>query len=258
MRTVSLVVCGLVLWGILAVGGPVTVTYYGHSCFTLQADGAETVMLDPYGSYVPYPGLPAAADIVLMTHGHVDHCPVCHREMDRVLGENPFYFLALENDGSARDGRYNLADRIRVEVIPASHVNARGGGAGEVGILRFEYEGITFAHLGDLGTLLDADQMADLDDVEVAFLPVGTRFTLSPAEAMTVLAQLPSVKIVFPIHYYVGGITPVGWAGMTTLAEFTTLAETMNPVIEIDDDSVTFDAEDLPDTTEIWVLDYVE
>ena len=256
MRTAALLVAGVLLCGVVVSGGEVVLTYYGHSCVTLQGEDGPVVMIDPYGTYVPHPGLPAAADIVLMTHAHVDHCPPCYREMDRVLGEDPFYFLALEPDGRARDGRYNLDDRLSVKVIPASHVNARGGGAGEVGMLRFEIDGIVFAHLGDLGTLLDAAQMAALRDVQIVFLPVGKQFTLDEAEAMTVIAQLPGVKVVFPIHYYVEGITP--WTGMAPLSEFTSVASVMYPVIEIDDSWVTLDADDLPASLEVWVLDYVE
>ena len=255
MRTALLVAFVLLLTAVAAFCGEVTVTYYGHSCFTLASEGGPTIMIDPYGSYVPYPGLPAEADIVLMTHKHVDHCPPCHGEMDRVLGD-PLYVLALKADGSVMAGNWKITDAFSTRILAASHENARGGGAGLVGIFRFEIDGIVFAHLGDLGTLLDAAQVAALRDVEVVFLPVGKQFTLDAAEAMTVIAQLPAVKVVFPIHYYVQGITP--WSGMAPLSDFTALAGLMYPVTRIDDDSVTLDADDLPASLEVWLLNYVE
>ncbi len=55
----------------------VEVEYLGHSCFSLQANAGPVIIIDPYGTFVPYPALPRAADVVLMTHGHIDHCPYC-------------------------------------------------------------------------------------------------------------------------------------------------------------------------------------
>jgi L-ascorbate metabolism protein UlaG (beta-lactamase superfamily) len=51
------------------------ITWYGHSCFRIEAPEGS-VVIDPYteGSV---PGLrlpPLSADIVLCSHGHRDHC----------------------------------------------------------------------------------------------------------------------------------------------------------------------------------------
>jgi L-ascorbate metabolism protein UlaG (beta-lactamase superfamily) len=98
--------------------------------------------------------------------------------------------------------------------------------------------------------------MTALDDVDVLLIPVGKRFTLDAAEAMTVIAQVSSAKIVLPMHFKVAGITP--WDDMAPLTEFTRVAEVMYPVVEADDATVTLDADDLPDTTEVWILNYIE
>jgi len=70
----------------VALAEDVAVSFLGHSCFTIQEEGGPVILIDPYGSYVPYPGLPVPADIVLMTHAHIVHCPYCFGENDRVSG----------------------------------------------------------------------------------------------------------------------------------------------------------------------------
>ncbi len=73
---------------------------------------------------------------------------------------------------------------------------------------------------------------------------------------MTVIAQLPSVKLVFPMHYFVAGITPSSWSAMAPLNVFTLLARAVYSVREIDGYQVTLNAETLPRSTEVWILDH--
>lgn len=256
MKTAALLAVLLIGWATTGVCGEVTVTYFGHSCFSVHAEDGPVIMIDPYGSYVPYPGLPAAADIVLMTHPHIDHCPPCYGEFGRVLGD-PMIASAWDlSTGEIKTGNWKITDEFSVRIIEASHVNARGGGEGRVGIFRFEIDGIVFAHVGDLGKILEGPQMAALSDVEVLFVPVGKAFTLDAAEAMTVIAQLPDVRVVFPMHYRVEGITP--WTSIALLDEFTRAAEVIYPVVVVEEDHAALDAEALPEATEVWILDYVE
>ena len=244
---------------LVAVGVDVHVSYLGHSCFTIQADGGPIVMIDPYASYVPYPALPKPADIVLMTHAHIDHCPPCFGEMDRVEGD-PILVHLWDEEGRCREKRppssWIITDEFKTSAIEGTHVTASGGGQGWVCMFSFEIGGIRFAHLADLGQVLDAGQMHALSDVDVLFIPVGGAFTLNAAEALTVIAQLPSVSVVLPMHYYVEGITPSTWSDMAPLEEFTQVAAVLYEIREIGDSEATMDSDTLPRSTEIWILDY--
>ena len=240
-----------------AVASEVTVTFLGHSCFTIQELGGPIVMIDPYGRYVPYPALPRPADIVLITHFHIDHCPYCYGENDRVEGD-PIVVYGLDESGRCREkippATWLITETFQTSAIEASHVTANGGGQGYVCMFSFEVGGIRFAHLGDLGTTLSSAQRSALSNVDVLFIPVGGAYTLNAAEAMTVVAQLPSVRVAIPMHYYVDGFTP--WSAMQPVSTFTALAGLMYPVEEIDGSSVVLDSNDLTDATEVWVLDY--
>ncbi len=59
-------------------------------------------------------------------------------------------------------------------------------------------------HLGDLGHLLSEEQLTELGPIDVLLVPAGGQFTISPAEAAEVVAQV-SPKIVIPMHYATDG-----------------------------------------------------
>ena len=249
-----------VLWisitvGFASFGEPVTVTYLGHSCFTIQSQDGPVIMIDPYASYVPYPALPQPADIVLMTHAHIDHCPPCYGESNRYTG-GPIEVVRWDNQGRIQEGNRRITDDLLVRFIEASHVTGTGGGEGYVSLFSFEVGGIRFAHLGDLGQILTSSQIAALGDVDVLFIPVGGAFTIDAAEAMTVIAQLPTVKIVFPMHYFVEDITP--WLEIGPLADFTLVADVMHEIIDQETHQIVIDSNALPEDVEVWLLEFSE
>ncbi len=256
-RWLAILPLALSLVGVGGLAADVTVTFLGHSCFTIQEQGGPVIMIDPYGTYVPYPGLPARADIVLMTHGHIDHCPDCYGQNDRVEG-NPVKVYLLDKNGRCSEkippAALRVTDTFATSVIEGSHVTASGGGQGNVCLFVFDVAGIRFAHLGDLGRTLTSAQVSALRDVDVLFVPVGGAFTLDAAEAMTVLGQLPSVKVAFPMHYAVAGVTP--WQEMAPVSRFTTLASGTKTVRHVGSPSVVLSPDTLPSVAEIWVLDY--
>ncbi len=243
------------LAGLAVFAEPVMLTFLGHSCFTIQSEDGPIVMIDPYATYVPYPGLPQPADVVLMTHGHIDHCPACYGETDRYEGD-PVVVAPWDNQGRTREGTWRITEDLVVQFIEATHVTARGGGQGYVTLFSFEVGGIHFAHLGDLGRTLSSSQIEALGDVDVLFIPVGGAYTIDAQEALTVIGQLPTVKIVLPMHYYVDGITP--WPDMAPLSNFTSAAEGTYEIVIKDAAQVVLGADELPEDTQVWLLDYLE
>ena len=239
--------------GFASFGEPVTVTYLGHSCFTIQSEDGPIIMIDPYASYVPYPALPQPADIVLMTHAHVDHCPRSYGETDRYTGD-PIEVFSWDNQGRTQEGNWRITDDLLVRFIEATHVTTTGGGQGYVSLFSFEVGGIRFAHLGDLGRVLTESQIAALGDVDVLFIPVGGAATIDAAEALTVIAQLPTVKIVFPMHYHVEDITP--WPEIAPLVDFTLVADVLHAVVDQETSQVVIDSNALPEDVEVWILEY--
>lgn len=237
------------------VSGQVEVKYYGHSCFTIQESDGPIIMLDPYATFVKYTGLPQPADIVLMTHGHIDHCPYCFGETDQVAGD-PVIVQSWNSQGRIREGDWQITEDLLVRFTEASHVTSAGGGAGVVALVSFEVAGIRFAHLGDLGKPLTSTQVQALEEVQVLFLPVGGTFTVDALEAMTVIGQLENLSIVFPMHYFVADKTP--WTDIAPLSSFRSVVAGVYSIQDIEASEIELTLDTLPETVEVWVLDYAQ
>lgn len=238
--------------GAAGFAGTVEIDYLGHSCFSLHGGGLPTVLIDPYATYLPYPGLPKPADIVLMTHGHIDHCPYCFGEKDRVSGD-PTIVFPFTKEGRVREGKWRIGEALVAQFVEASHVTAGGGGQGWVSMFAFELGGIRFAHLGDLGQPLTESQIQALGPVEVLFLPVGGTYTIGPEEAVTVIGQLPTVRIAIPMHFFVEDYCP--WP-LAPVDDFLAAAGKTWPVRRIEGSTVTITADTLPESVEIWVMSF--
>jgi L-ascorbate metabolism protein UlaG (beta-lactamase superfamily) len=110
-----------------------TIAYLGHSCFTITATDGTIVMIDPYDEYLPYPALPKPADVLLVTHEHVDHNAV-----DRVEG-HPTIVRGLDNKGNVVE-KEQTVEAIPIKSIAASH----GPGRGNTALFVFVVDGVHF------------------------------------------------------------------------------------------------------------------
>lgn len=152
------------------------VTWLGHSCFLLEADGYR-VVIDPYTGVDGYPPLRVSAHAVYCSHDHYDHS---YRRGVTLLPdkENPF----------------------SVREIPSFHDDAEGKKRGNNTIHVFTADNVSVCHLGDLGHLLSAEQIASIGKVDVLLIPVGGVYTIGPAEAKKVICQIHP-RCAVPMHY---------------------------------------------------------
>ena len=95
-----------------------SIRWLGHACFSLTCDDYHLV-LDPYGDgTVPsLPDLQVAANEVLCSHGHRDHCG-----MDRVM--MLLNLLARPGAGRAAGREHHSPDSMR---RPARGASGRSG-----------------------------------------------------------------------------------------------------------------------------------
>jgi L-ascorbate metabolism protein UlaG (beta-lactamase superfamily) len=209
-------------------------TWLGHACFLIEADG-KRIVTDPYNEKVPYDFPEVAADVVTVSHGHHDHNAV-----ERVSGSP----AVVEATGS-----FDLRG-ISVHGIPAVHDDQGGAERGENILYRFELEGLILAHLGDLGTALDQGQLAALKDVQILLCPVGGHYTIGPQQAAELIGGLPELRVVVPMHYKTERIPdwPIG--------PVDPFASLMDNVRRIGAPTVEIAAETLPDALEVWILDH--
>jgi L-ascorbate metabolism protein UlaG (beta-lactamase superfamily) len=171
-------------------------TWYGHSCFSLDLGHGGSVVFDPYSpGSVPGVELPKGlkADLVLCSHQHGDHNAA---------------------------GRVKLTGRkpaFRLTLLDSFHDPDKGAKRGLNQIAVVEYEGFRAVHLGDLGCALNRDQIDTLRKADLLMLPVGGFFTIGPDEAADICEQLQP-RVIVPMHYRRG---KMGFDVLMTLDDFT-------------------------------------
>ena len=156
-----------------------TITWLGHSCFVLESGGFR-VLLDPYKVVRGYPDVTAEVDAVYCSHGHFDH--------------------AYTAGVTLAAGR---ADPFAVKEVPTFHDDQNGSFRGANTARVFSAEGLTVAHLGDLGHPLTERQAAAIGPCDVLMLPVGGTYTIDAQTAKEVAEQL-APRIIIPMHYRQG------------------------------------------------------
>ncbi len=73
----------------------------------------------------------------------------------------------------------------------------------------FNYNGLTIAHLGDIGDVPSQKQIEDLEMVNVLLVPVGAGSSLNAARAAELVSMLEP-NVVVPMHYQLPGLeTPL-------------------------------------------------
>ena len=162
------------------------IQHIGHAEFLLTAESGFRIVTDPYDASTGYPVQKVEADGVLVSHHHHDHDAV-----ENVAGHPQIIDYA---------GLHTFAPGRQVTGILADHDGEGGVQRGKTLLFLLETEDLRIAHLGDLGCLLDADQLDALGRVDVLMIPVGGFFTIDPAAAMEVIEQIDP-RIIIPMHY---------------------------------------------------------
>jgi L-ascorbate metabolism protein UlaG (beta-lactamase superfamily) len=173
------------------------VEWYGQSAFRLSTADA-TVFIDPFGDmsamaasrglqfdYPPIEGV--HADLVLVTHEHLDH-------------------NAVEAVGASSPALRSTAGRLespvgQVVAVASEHDEAAGIERGPNTIFVFELDGIRTCHFGDFGqSELREEQAAAIGTVDLLFVPVGGGPTVGAEQAVQICKRL-GPRWVVPMHY---------------------------------------------------------
>jgi L-ascorbate metabolism protein UlaG (beta-lactamase superfamily) len=195
-----------------------SLTWLGHAAFRITTPTGKVVLIDPW--IASNPSCPAelkkleGVDTMLITHGHFDHIA------DAVeLGKKfkpqivAIYEIGqwLESKGVQNVQAMNKGGTQRVGEIEVTMVNAiHSCGILDEGKIVYGGEacgyvvrlpgGLTIYHAGDTAVFGDMKLIADLYAPELALLPIGDRFTMSPREAALAI-RLLNVGHVVPMHF---------------------------------------------------------
>jgi len=194
-----------------------------------------TIVTDPHdGKSLGIAPPKAKADLVLMSHDHFDHnCVTMVSGSDTSVIKKPV--MTVERG-------------VRVEGISAFHDTSGGSKRGQITIFKFELDGTTFCHLGDLGHKLDEATTEKISPVDILFVPTGDVFTVGPDSAKAVIDSV-SPRVAIPMHYRMPGMT----LSIQPIQNFLRLCD-QKRVVKVGNE-VEFSEDELPESgTEIWVF----
>jgi L-ascorbate metabolism protein UlaG (beta-lactamase superfamily) len=172
----------------------VRVQWYGQSAFGL--DGTSSIFLDPFDlasfagrplqfDYPPIDGV--LADLLLVTHEHVDHNAV------GVVGGDPTILRSTAGRLGSPVGE--------ILAVASEHDAVAGTARGPNTIFAFELDGLRVCHFGDFGQSRLRDEQAEaIGPVDLLFLPVGGGPTIGADQAHPIVERL-GPRWVVPMHY---------------------------------------------------------
>ena len=188
-------------------GKKVTITCIKHASMEINFNGTE-IQVDPVGSWLKpetdYATFPKA-NIILVTHEHKDHfdraaiheirTPATSIYVNQAVYGHFKNGLVMQN-GDVR--RYS-AD-ITIEAVPAYNTtpehrefHPKGRDNGYVLTL----DGLRIYIAGDTE---DIPEMANLKDIDIAFLPCNQPYTMTVDQVVNA-AKIIKPKVLFPYHY---------------------------------------------------------
>lgn len=171
------------------------IIFHGHSCFEITASPIKQnlvkIVIDPFSEEIGLKLPKMEANLLLVSHGHYDHSNV------RSVSGN--YFLISE------PGEYEIKG-VFVKAIKSFHDQKEGKERGENLIFKIEAEDLKLCHMGDLGQReLTKEQLDEISQVDILFIPVGGTYTISAKEAKEIISQIEP-KIIIPMHYHLPGL----------------------------------------------------
>lgn len=166
------------------------ISWLGHSCFQLR--GKNIVLItDPFtlqqGSSLGDASRLSKLNtsIVTISHNHPGH-----NNANGVSG-NPRIVRG--------PGEYEIND-VLITGVASYHDDKHGKEYGRNTIYMIHIDELTICHLGDLGHTLHEDQLEEVADADILFVPIGGEHSLNATQAAEVISQVEP-RIVVPMHY---------------------------------------------------------
>ena len=189
------------------------VTYYGHSCFGVEV-GGKHLLFDP----LIRPNLLAAeirvedikADFILLSHAHVDHTAdaleIAKRTGAVIIGIWEIHSWA-ERNGVKNSHPMNIGGSFTfsfgtVKMTSAVHSSsfADGSYGGSPAGFYIETAEGNFYYAGDTALHNDMKLLGKYANIDFAFLPIGSNFTMGVDDAL-VAAKFIKCDQIIGMHF---------------------------------------------------------
>jgi L-ascorbate metabolism protein UlaG (beta-lactamase superfamily) len=166
------------------------ITWYGMSCFRITERKLATIVTDPFAPAIGLSELKLKSDVVTISHD--------------APGHNYLHGVSGHEHRLDGPGEYEIGGVFVTGIATPS----KTGKFNNI-VYLFNYNGLTIAHLGDIGDVPSQKQIEDLELVNVLLVPVGAGSSLNAAGAAELVSMLEP-NIIVPMHYQLPGlVTPL-------------------------------------------------
>jgi L-ascorbate metabolism protein UlaG (beta-lactamase superfamily) len=171
----------------------VSITYVGHSTFLIESPLGTRIATD----YNGYAGSGVVPDVVTMNHAHETHFTDTPDPRIR-------HVLRGWKEGGYAAHNLTVND-VFIRNVP-TNIRSRMGGTEEFGnsVFIFEMSGLCIGHLGHLHHELTDQQLGQIGQLDIVFVPVDGTYTLDHAGMRDVLKELQA-RVIIPMHYFSAG-----------------------------------------------------
>jgi L-ascorbate metabolism protein UlaG (beta-lactamase superfamily) len=226
--------------------GKTELLWLGQAGFRIKTPGGKIIVIDPWLSGGPKTPAPyktdlaalGKVDILLVTHGHVDHlgdAPAIAKLNNTVLYGPADLMTPLNTLGILppnlthrfnKSGSVKPQPGIKITAVAAEHSSLlvwnnpattknESHPAGEaVGYIIELENGFKIWHMGDTGLFGDMKFISEHYKPDLVMTPIGGNFTMDPEDAAFAMRNWIKPKMVMPMHYNSNPLTK------GTLAEF--------------------------------------
>lgn len=185
--------------------GDLEIWFIGHASLMFHFNG-KNIHVDPFSNVADFSTLPKA-DLILITHEHRDHLDQkaidLIRKDDTKFVSNTTAGEILKESEIMKNFEKLKVLELTIESVPAYNIVHKRDdgnpyhpkGIGNGYIVNFDNVRV---YIG--GDTEDIPEIADIKNIDVAFLPMNLPFTMTP-EMTANAAKMFMPKILYPYHY---------------------------------------------------------
>jgi L-ascorbate metabolism protein UlaG (beta-lactamase superfamily) len=187
------------------------IKFYGHACFSVK-NGKFMVVTDPFSDKIGIKLPELKANVVTVSHNDK-----AYNNADAVQGSPMILNWPGEYENTG----------IHFKGIHSFHNSREDKEQLENVIFTFKIDDVRFCHLGAQGTKLTSEQLEQVGEADVLFVPVGGKGVVDAKKAKEIIEQIEP-RIVIPMAYHTDGSK----LGLDSLEPFLSVmgAKTVEPV----------------------------
>lgn len=219
--------------------------WYGHASFRVTAKDGTSIITDPYtpetAGYKPFT---ETSDIVIVSSDNDDY----HCRADLIPG-SPTVVNALT---LAESGGSTVVQGVPIKAIQAMEaLNHHEHDPDQNGMYRFDVDGVSIGHMGDVGNPLTDEQIEFFKGVDVLLALVGGHPTIELDDLKTAIDGA-APRLIVPMHFRTLRYEPRNTFWITTFLDYFDDAQ----VDFACDSEVEITPNTLPENQRVLVLDY--